>query len=199
MLSIYSFSFSFIDYFLFLLALYPEYLNKKQGESYHHFFVYIAENSMCSIMSYSEQDLNQALVKLYTVINAKITNSTTPNPVDFEFLAHLGSYRKNMTRNDPQRQKKENNVQAQLRSFLRKAKLWEKMETSLLDVSIIKVPLKIKNVTALRLVITHMKRELDITTDQAFQKLKGIFTDARVNSLMKEIDQVNKIRVEANN
>ncbi len=150
-------------------------------------------------MSYSEHDLNQTLAKLFVVMNAKITSSISPNPADFELLAHLQSYRKKITRNDSKGQKKGNTIQAQLRSFLRRGKPWEKMNTPIPDVFVIKVPIKKQKIAVLHLVINHMKRELDIKTNQTFQRLKGVFGDSRVNSLMKEIDQVNKMKIHLNN
>ncbi|MFX1344111.1 MAG: hypothetical protein ACFFBC_00290 [Promethearchaeota archaeon] len=149
-------------------------------------------------MNYTEQELQQGLTKLIMVMNTKIRSSTNPNPLDFEFLAHIKTYREKITRNDSQVHKKGTNTQAQLRSFLRKAKPWEKLSTPIKDVSIIKVPTKQPNISALYLVINHMKRELDITTAQTFQRLKGIFNDSRINSLMKEIDQVNKMKIHLN-
>ncbi|MFW9939418.1 MAG: hypothetical protein ACFFFT_00160 [Candidatus Thorarchaeota archaeon] len=146
-------------------------------------------------MSYSEHELHQALVKLFTVMNVKITTSTSPNPTDFEFLAQLRVYMNKVSNIRPKEENSDSRLQTKLRSFLRRAKPWERMETPIPDVSIIKVPTKQSNISALYLVINHMKRELDITTAQTFQRLKGIFTDSHVNALMKEIDQVNKTRL----
>jgi len=73
------------------------------------------------------------------------------------------------------------------------------METPIPDASVIKVPVKKQKMAALNLVVSHMKREIDVKNNQVFQKLRGIFVDHRVNSLIKEIDRVNKMRIRLNN
>ena len=72
------------------------------------------------------------------------------------------------------------------------------METPIPDISVIKVPVKKQKIAALNLVVSHMKREIDVKNSQVFQKLREIFVDHRVNSLIKEIDIVNKMRVRLN-
>lgn len=156
---------------------------------------YYTNKLLVMIMSYSEQELDQVLVKLSALISTKITSSSTPNPTDFDFLAQLRVYIDRISKNNPKEQNAQISIKTQLRSFLRRGKPWEKMETPIPDVSVIKVPIKKQKIAALHLVINHMKREFDVKNSQAFQKLKGVFDDARVNSLIEEIEQVNKMRI----
>ena len=86
------------------------------------------------------------------------------------------------------------NLQPQLRTFLKKGKSWEKLETSFPSVSVIKMPLKKQDSARLNLVINHMKRDIDIKGSQAFQKLRNIFVDTKVYELVKNIDDVNGLR-----
>jgi len=131
-------------------------------------------------------------------MNAKITTVRAPNPKDFDFLTQLRGYMDSISKSNPKEQNAQTNIQTQLRSFLRRGKPWEKWETPIPDVSVIKVPVKKQKIAVLHLVIAHMKREIDVKSGQAFQKLKGVFSDSRVNSLMKKIDNVNKMRIRLN-
>ena len=149
-------------------------------------------------MSYSEHELHQALIKLYTLMTAKISGSITPNPRDFDFLAQLRVYMHKVFTNNSKVQNDQTRIKTQLRSFLKKGKPWGKMETPIPDVSVIKVPVKKQKIAALNLVISHMKKEIDVKNSQVFQKLKEIFDNARVNSLIKEIDRVNSMRIRLN-
>lgn len=149
-------------------------------------------------MSYSEQELHQALIKLSTLMSTKIIGNINPSPGDSEFMAQLRAYMYKIFTDNSKVENDETRIQAQLRSFLKKGKSWEKMETPIPNVSIIKVPIKKQKIAALNLVVSHMKREIDIKNSQAFQKLRGIFVDSGVNSLIKEIDRVNKMRIRIN-
>lgn len=129
----------------------------------------------------------------------KIIGNINPSPVDSEFMAQLRAYMyKVFTNNSKVESDDQTCIQAQLRSFLKKGKPWEKMETPIPYVSVIKVPIKKQKIAALNLVVSHMKREIDVINSQAFQKLRDIFDDVRVNSLIKEIDRVNKMRIRLN-
>jgi len=150
-------------------------------------------------MSYSEKELHQVLIKLSTLMATKIIGNINPNSGDSDFMAQLRAYmHKVFTDNSKVQNDDQTRIQAQLRSFLKKGKSWEKMETPIPDVSVIKVPIKKQKIAALNLVVSHMKREIDVKNSQAFQKLRGIFVDSRVNSLIKEIDRVNKMRIRIN-
>jgi len=150
-------------------------------------------------MSYSEKELHQALLKLSTLMTTKIIGNINPNPGDAEFMAQLRVYIYKVFTDNSKAQNDQTRIQTQLRTFLKKGKSWEKMETPIPDVSVIKVPVKKQKMAALNLVVSHMKREIDVKNNQVFQKLRGIFVDHRVNSLIKEIDRVNKMRIRLNN
>ena len=133
-------------------------------------------------------------------MTAKIQNSNgNPDQKDFDFLAQLRVYLDKISKNGSRVQNSQSGIQTQLRVFLKKGEPWEKMETPIPDVSIIKVPIKKQKIAALNLVVNHMNREIDVKDNQTFQRLKGIFDDTRVNSLIKEIEHVNKMRVRLNN
>ena len=150
------------------------------------------------IMSYSEKELHQALIKLSTLVTTKMIGSINPSLGDSDFLAQLRAYMHKVFPNNSKEQNTRTNIQLQLRSFLKKGKPWEKMETPIPYVSVIKVPIKKQKIAALNLVVSHMKREIDVKNSQAFQKLRDIFDDVRTNSLIKEIDRVNKMRIRIN-
>ena len=129
----------------------------------------------------------------------KIIGNINPNPGDSEFMAQLRAYMYRVFTNNSKGQNDgQTRIQAQLRTFLKKGKSWEKMETPIPDISVIKVPIKKQKIAALNLVVSHMKREIDVKNSKIFQKLRGIFVDHRVNSLIKEIDIVNKTRIRLN-
>ena len=62
-------------------------------------------------MIYSEHELHQVLVKLFTIMNARITTTSTPNPKDFDFLTQLRGYMDSISKSNP----KEQNAQKNLR------------------------------------------------------------------------------------
>ena len=47
----------------------------------------------------------------------------------------------------------------------------------------------------LHLVIESMKQEIDVKNNEIFQKLRKVIDDARVNILIKEIDNVNSMKI----
>jgi len=108
------------------------------------------------------------------------------------------TYIDKISKNNPKEQNDQTRIQTQLRSFLRRGKPWEKLETPIPDVSVINIPIKKQKIAALNLVVSHMKREIDVKNSQTFKKLRGIFDDHRVNSLIKEIDRVNTTRIRLN-
>ena len=79
-------------------------------------------------MSYSEQELHQALIKLSTLMSTKIIGNINPNPGDSDFMAQLRTYMYKVFTNNSKVQNDQARIQAQLRTFLKKGKSWEKME-----------------------------------------------------------------------
>ena len=144
-------------------------------------------------MSYSEQELKQVLGKLSALMDAKITNSITPDANDLQFLAQLRIFMN--SNNNVGKEDNRAKVQAQLRTFLKKGGSWEKLKTPIENVSIIKAPLKKQESALLHLVIGFMKREIDVKNSDVFQKLREILEDPRVNILIKEIDNVNSMKI----
>ena len=72
---------------------------------------------------------------------------------------------------------------------------WEKLKTPIENVSIIKVPLRKRESAELHLVIEFMKREIDVKNSEIFHKLRSVIEDARVHILIKEIDNVNSMKI----
>lgn len=124
-------------------------------------------------------------------------NNGNPDLKDFDFLAQVRVYMDKVPKSSPKVKSDNTRIQTQLRVFLKKADPREKMKTSIPDISIIKVPIKKQKIAALHLVINYMNREIDIKNSQAFQKLKKVFVNPRMNSLIKEIDKTNKMRVQS--
>ena len=100
-------------------------------------------------MIYSEKELHQALIKLSTLMTAKIIGNINPNPGDSDFMPQLRVYMHKVFTNNSKEQNDQTRIQTQLRTFLKKGKSWEKMETPIPDVSVIKVPIKKQKIAAL--------------------------------------------------
>lgn len=84
-------------------------------------------------MSYSEKELYQALLKLSTLMTTKIIGNINPNPGDAEFMAQLRAYMYKIFTDNSKAQNDQTRIQTQLRTFLKKGKSWEKMETPIPD------------------------------------------------------------------
>ena len=147
-------------------------------------------------MNYSGEELHQSLLKLHELLGLKISNNNNTNPLDAEFITHLREYMSKSFKLDLKEKEQQPNLQSQLRAFLKKGKSWEKLGTPFPSVSVIKMPLKKQDSARVNLVINHMKRDIDIKGSQAFQKLRNIFVDTKVYELVKNIDDVNGLRLQ---
>lgn len=146
-------------------------------------------------MNYSEKELQQVLDKLYNLITTKITNSISPDTCDLQFLAQVRTFMEQFSSSNTNKQNNRTKIHTQLRTFLKKGSSWEKLKTPIEDVSVIKVPLKKQESAVLHLVIEFMKRDIDVKNSEIFFKLRDLIEDARVNILIKEIDNVNSMKV----
>ena len=142
-------------------------------------------------MSYSEKELFQVLSRLLILLGSKILSSHNPNRLDTEFITHLRNY----ISSSNIREEKQLNSSSQLRSFLKRAKDWEKMDTPFPNIYVIKVPLKKQDSAKLRLVISYLKKDIDVRNSLAFQALKEAFNNVHINELVKEIDLINSTRI----
>jgi len=146
-------------------------------------------------MSYSEKVLVQVLIKLHELLGSKIISNNNSNPLDAYFMVHLRNYLHKTLKIDLNAKETQNNIQPQLKNFLRKGKVWEKMETTVEDVSVIKVPLKKQEKATLRLVIELLKRDIDVKNSEVFHKLSEICNSPQVFTLIKEIDNINSMKI----